>query len=289
MHVVLGATGHVGSAVVDGLLRRGEPLTVVTRDARRAAPFAALGVKVAVLDVDDLHGLGGVFRRARSAFVLMPPAEPTTDTVAVERRWVQNIVRALEGSKLERVVVQSTYGAQPGEGIGDLGVLYELESGVLRLGLRTSILRAAYYLSNWDGALSTAREAGEVHSFLPAALALPMVAPADVGRVAARLMTEEAEHVGIRYVEGPSAYSPTDVAGAFAAALGREVHVVEAPRERWEETFRSLGFSPAAAASYARMTEITVDTGGERPAVFERGQVTLDAYVADLVRRIPSS
>jgi hypothetical protein len=32
------------------------------------------------------------------------------------------------------------------------------------------------------------------------------------------------------------------------------------------------------------MTEITVDTGGERPAAFERGAVTLDAYVTALVR-----
>lgn len=97
-------------------------------------------------------------------------------------------------------------------------------------------------------------------------------------------MTEEAQHVGIRCVEGPSAYSPNDVARAFAAALGREVHVVEVPRVSWEEIFRSLGFSPAAAASYSRMTEITVDTGGERPAAFERGDVTLDAYVTALVQ-----
>jgi uncharacterized protein YbjT (DUF2867 family) len=285
MHVVLGATGHVGSAVADELLRRGEPVTVVTRDPRRTEPHAARGATVAVVDAEDVDALGALFRRARSAFVLLPPAEPATDTVAVEQRRVTSIVRALEGSTIERAVVQSTYGAQTGQGIGDLGVLYDLEQRVLALGLRTSIVRGAYYMSNWDASLTSARDAGEVPSFLPAGFALPMVAPADLGRVAARLLTDDAGHTGLHYVEGPTTYSAADVARAFAVALAREVHVVETPRAALEATFRALGFSAAAAASYARMTELTIDSGGERPASPERGSVTLADYVAALVGR----
>jgi hypothetical protein len=93
----------------------------------------------------------------------------------------------------------------------------------------------------------------------PPDFALPMVAPADIGSVVARLLTEEADHAGVRYVEGPAPYSAADVAGAFADALGRDVRAVETPRSEWIATFRSLGFSPAAAASYARMTVITID------------------------------
>lgn len=284
MHVILGATGHVGSTVADELLRRGEPVTVVTRDPRRAEPFVARGAEAAVLDIGDVAALGALFRRARSAFLLMPPADPATDTVAEERRMVGNIVRALEGSTVERAVVQSTYGAQSGEGIGDLGVLHELEQGVLALGLRTSIVRGAYYMTNWDAALSTAREAGELPSFFPANFALPMVAPADLGRVAARLLTEDAAETGIRHVEGPTTYSPADVAHAFADALGRDVRVVEVPRAELAATFRSFGFSPVAAASFARMTELTID-GVERRTSPERGRITLAEYVEALVRR----
>jgi uncharacterized protein YbjT (DUF2867 family) len=283
MHVVLGASGHVGSVVVDELLRRGEPVTVVTRAPHRAERFVARGAKVAVVDLDDTDALANLFRRARSAFVLLPPADPTTDTVAIERRRVSSIVRALRGSTVERAVVQSTYGAQAGEGIGDLGVLHELEQGVLALGIRASIVRGAYYMSNWDMALTSAREAGEVPSFLPEDFALPMVAAADLGRVGARLLTDDAGQTGRHYVEGPRVYSPADVARAFSVALAREVRVVEIPRAEWEATFRTLGFSAAAAASYARMTEITVDSGAERPASPERGRVTLADYIAALV------
>jgi hypothetical protein len=66
------------------------------------------------------------------------------------------------------------------------------------------------------------------------------------------------------YVEGPEAYSPTDVAAAFAEALKRPVEVDVAPREHWLQTFESMGFSPSAARSYANMTAVTVERC-ERP------------------------
>ena len=284
MHIILGATGHVGSAVAMALLDQGEPVTVVTRDPRRAERFTRRGAVAAVADIHDTDALRAVLQQGRSAFLLMPLADPSTDTVVEERRTVANIVRAVNGTNLQKVVVQSTEGAQPGDGIGDLGVLYEFEQAVAALGLRTSVVRAAYYMSNWDSALGTARDQGILHTFFPADFALPMVAPADLGRVAARLLTEEITHTGVRYVEGPTTYSAADVARAFAHALGRDVRIVETPRSAWVAAFQALGFSPVAATSYARMTAITVDSA-ERPDAPERGRTTLTEYVTGLVGR----
>jgi uncharacterized protein YbjT (DUF2867 family) len=163
-------------------------------------------------------------------------------------------------------------------------VLYEFEQAVTALGVPASVIRAAYYMSNWDPALGTARAEGVVHTFLPSEFALPMVAPTDLGCVAARLLTEEVDHTGVRYVEGPTTYSPADVARAFAEALGRGVRTVETPQSEWVATFLGLGFSPAAADSYARMTAIALDDA-MRPEAPERGRTTLTQYVSELVRR----
>jgi uncharacterized protein YbjT (DUF2867 family) len=284
MHIVLGATGHVGSAVAMALLDRGEAVAVVTRDARRAEPFTRRGAIAAVADIHDADALRRVLQRGQSAFLVMPPADPSTDTVAEEHRAVASIARAIQRTDLQKIVVQSTYGAQPGEGLGDLAVLYEFERAVAALGARTSVVRGAYYMSNWDSALATARDEGVVHTFLPAGFALPMVAPADLGRVGARLLTEEVDHQGVRYVEGPTTYSAADVARAFAQVLGRDVQTVETPRSEWVTAFQALGFSPVAATSYARMTAITLDHL-ERPEKPERGPTTLEEYVKALVRR----
>jgi uncharacterized protein YbjT (DUF2867 family) len=85
MHVILGATGHVGLAVAMALLDRHEPVTTVTRDERRAEPFTRQGATPAVADVHDTDALRAVLPRGRSAFLLMPPADPSTDTVAGRR------------------------------------------------------------------------------------------------------------------------------------------------------------------------------------------------------------
>ncbi|GAO01544.1 NmrA family NAD(P)-binding protein [Anaeromyxobacter sp. PSR-1] len=285
MHVVLGATGRVGSAVAGALLDRGERVTVVTRDPRRAESFARRGAAVAVADVRDADALRAVLRRGQRAFLLMPPADPATDTVAEERRTMAAIARAVEGAGLEKVAVQSTYGAQPGDGLGDLGVLHALEQAVAATGVPTRVVRGAYFMSNWDFALETARQTGEIPSLLPAELALPMVAPVDLGRIAARWLVDDEDHAGVHHVEGPAPYSAADVARAAAAALGRDIRVVETPRAQWVATFLGLGFSPSAAESYARMTATVVDGAFERPEAPERGPTTLAAYVAARLRQ----
>lgn len=283
MFIVLGATGHVGSVVAETLIAAGEPVTAVTRSAEKAAAWRARGAEAAVCDVRDAAALRAVFRRGRRAFLLNPPADPATDTDAEEHRTAASIVQALAGSGLEKVVLESTYGAQPGERCGDLNVLHDFEQALAGQPIPAMVQRAAYYMSNWDPALDAARK-GSPPSMLPADLVLPMVAPADLGRAAARLLREPADRTGIHYVEGPRRYSATDVATAFAKALGRDVTVSVTPREQWVDGFRALGFSDAAARSYARMTAATV-AGPMTPAAPERGSVRLDDYIAALVAR----
>lgn len=282
MFIVLGATGHVGSVVARELLAAGEPVTAVTRNAGRAEPLRAQGAAVAVVDMRDADALRAVLRHGRRAFLLNPPAAPTGDPDEEERATVQSILAALDGSGLEGVVAQSTYGAQPGRGTGDLGVLWELEEGLRGQPVPAAVMRAAYLMSNWDGLVDAARE-GVLPTVIPADLAIPMVAPQDLGRAAARLLREPPSRARVHHVEGPERRSPADVAAAFAAALGRPVEPEVTPREGWVEMFQNLGFSEAAARSYAGMTAITVDRAYELPDDPERGTVTIDQYVQSLV------
>lgn len=177
MNIVLGANGHVGSAVAKTLLQQGQEVLVVLHSEDNKAAWQEQGAQVAVTDVNNAAALREVFRKGEKAFLLNPPAAPDTDTVAVETRSVNSILNALAGSGLKKVVAQSTYGAQPGEGIGDMGVLYLLEQGLAEQAIPFTIVRAAYYMSNWDMALQTARSEGIVHTLFQVDFKLPMVAP----------------------------------------------------------------------------------------------------------------
>ena len=283
MYIILGATGHVGSALAQSLLTQGKSVTVITRDVRKKEEWQKKGAIVAIADVHDADQLRTVFQQGKRLFVLNPPAPITTDTAREERKSVASILAALTDSGIEKIVCQSTYGAQPGGQLGDLGVLYELEQGLKKISIPTTIVRGAYYMSNWDMSLATVQQAGQVHTLFPPDFKLPMVAPQDLGAVGASLLQEPVEESGLHHVEGPELYSPADVAAAFADVLGKNVEVVETQSNAWVSTLEQTGFSQAAARSMAAMTKVTLEQPYELPDVPVRGATTLHDYISALV------
>ncbi|MBB4121733.1 NmrA family NAD(P)-binding protein [Martelella radicis] len=279
MHIVLGGTGQVGSAVARTLLRCGEAVTVVVRDAVKAAELRRADAEIAVVDIADAAGLHRVFRRGRRAFLLVPNGDPAGDADEEQRFLANAIIEALAGSRLEKVVAASTYGARPGERCGDLAVLYDFEEKLRALPLPAAINRAAYYMSNWCGMAGAALADGILPSFFPEDFAMPMVAPDDVGEAAARRLMGEVGDAATRYVEGPCAYTPKDVADVLADIAGKPVVVGVIPRAAWEETFARFGFSQTTARSYAGMTSAVLDGSMEVPAAPERGRTTLRDFL----------
>ena len=282
MHIILGGTGRVGSATARALLKRAEPVAVVTRNGKNAVDLEAAGARIVEVDIHDVAALRKVFRSGRRAFLLNPPAVPATNTDREEHATVTAILDALDGSGLEKVVAASTYGARPGKACGDLTVLYELERRLLAQPIPAAINRGAYYLSNWTEALDTIRDTGSLPSLLPPDLVMPMVAPDDLGEAAARRLTTPITDMDLHYIEGPERYTPHDVATALAAALDRPVVLDVIPPEAWEETYITWGFSAAAAKSYTCMTE-TVVREMVLPENPTRGTTTLRSFVQHVV------
>lgn len=283
MYIVLGATGHVGSACVRALIDQSQPVLGVVHDRAGARRVQDLGADAAVVDIGDPDALRAVLREGRRAFLLNPPAAPEVDTDVAERRTVQSILSALDGSGLEKVVAQSTMGAQPGERIGDLSVLWELEQGLRAQPIPAAINRAAYYFSNFDAQLADVRRTGQFRTLFPADFILPMVAPDDLGRLAARRLMSGLDDVGVVNIEGPLRHSFKTVAQILAAVLHREVELISAPKEAWVDVFRDLGFSPPAAKAYARMTAAALDDPVPPKRETEQGLITLEAYLRSAV------
>ena len=91
-------------------------------------------------------------------------------------------------------------------------------------------------------------------SFLaPLDRAIPMVATADIGRAAAEALREDWAGQRTIALQGPAAYSPDDVAAAFARALGRPVQAVAVPEAGWAEALSHGGFSARSVAGFTEM------------------------------------
>jgi len=285
MNIILGGTGHIGSTLSLELIKNNIPVTITTRNPEKAAILKSKGAKIAEVDIYDTASLHKIFLTGERLFLLNPPALPFTDTVKEEQKTLYSIIKALKGSNIKKVVAASTYGARPGTGQGDLNVLYEMEQELRKMNISVNLIRSAYYMSNFDGYLHGVKSEGVLPSFYPADFALPMVAPQDIGKFAAQVMMIPEKHLSAQlyHFEGPQLYTPNDVADAFSKALGKLVQVAVIPKEKWEETFRSSGFSDEAAASYAAMTMATLEDDHTKLTGQIRGQTTIEDYVRGLV------
>ena len=280
MNIIIGGTGHVGSEVARNLLLNDEHVMIITHSGEKISDWEEEGAEVALVDVHDSDSLHKVLMNGGELFLINPNADPKEDTVKEEKKSLYSILEALEDTPITKIVAESTYGARLGDGIGDLGILHEMEESLKQLGIPHAIIRAAFYMSNWDAFIESAKNEGVITTMYPEDFKLPMVAPEDLGEFASKLLNSEISSSEIHYVEGPEKYSPRDVANAFSKALGKEVKVNVLKEEEWLPWLMKQGFSQAAAESMVRMTEIIISKDYEVPKFFSRGKTSLDEYIA---------
>jgi nucleoside-diphosphate-sugar epimerase len=117
MHVfVTGATGWVGSAVVEELLKAGHQVTGLARDKAKAAALSKVGAQVVEGSLDDLDAL----RRAASAADAVIHTAFNHDfskfleSAAQDQRVIETLGSALEGSDRPLLVTSGLSGMARG-------------------------------------------------------------------------------------------------------------------------------------------------------------------------------
>jgi NAD(P)H dehydrogenase (quinone) len=241
MFTITGITGKVGGALADALLASGQRVRAVVRDAHKGQMWAKRGCEVALATMQDATSLAAAFEGADGVFIL-PPSEFDPSPGFPEARAVIDAVKgALETALPPKVVCLSTVGAQANQ----LNLLTQrtlMEKALGTLPMPITFLRPAWFLDNvaWD--VAPARDSGLIHSFLqPLDRSIPMVATADVGRIACELIVDRGAGRRIVELEGPSRVSPRDIAKSLSRALGRPVEAIAVPREQWQGFFLSQG------------------------------------------------
>lgn len=254
MYVVFGATGQTGSAVADALLEKNQPVRVVLRSNKTAAAWQAKGAEVVLADISDLETTTNAMQNANAVYAMNPPAYNVADMFAAVRGIGERYASAIKNSGVQKVVLLSSVGSQHASGTGNILTTHILETIFGELETPVAFLRASAFLENWRSVAKVAVEQGILPSFYtPLERKIPMVCATDIGRAAARAMTEDWTGKRIIELHGAADYSPNDVAATFAAALGRDVQAVTVPESEWQAVISSFGFSPEAVNSYSEM------------------------------------
>ena len=241
MFAITGITGNIGGEVARNLLAAQQSVRAVVRDAQKAQAWAERGCEITVADIGDAAALATAFKDAEGVFVLVPPNFDPTPGFPEAQAIAATLKSALERVRPDRVVYLSTIGAQATQ--SNLLSQHSIIERTLReLPLPITFIRPAWFMENCSWDVGPARDKGVIPSFLqPLDKPVPMVATADIGRVAAELLRDKWNGHRVVELEGPKRVAPNEIAKTFAELLGRNVRMEIVPRESWESLFLSQG------------------------------------------------
>ncbi|SEJ61335.1 Uncharacterized conserved protein YbjT, contains NAD(P)-binding and DUF2867 domains [Dyadobacter sp. SG02] len=287
-HIILGASGRVGSAVVEKLLELDEPVKGIVRNEEKAEALKTRGADAAIADAHNLPALKVALRDGDTLFALTPETGKEENVLGDTNDILTNYRAALAAGGIQKVVGLSSMGAQHREGTGNLVMSYMLEHAFDGMGISRVFIRPAYYFSNWLGYVESAKESGVLPTFFPVDLKIPMICPTDVGHFAAEVLTNGDSDRTIYELYGPGAYSSADVAKAFSEVLGKEITAQQIPRKDWEKTLDSIGFSSDGVRNFVEMTEAVV-SGKSGPdgkgTIRAQGKTTLEEFLEAAVEQ----
>ena len=280
VNIIVGASGQVGSYIIDRLVANEIPTIAVVRDPNKLKnsnlPFRQA-------DLFNTDQVVKAFNGATTAFLLTPENPSSNDIIDDTKRIIENYRKAIEANKIKRIICLSSIGAHIEGKSGNLIMSKLLEKSFDNFNIDKIFVRPSYYFSNWFGYLSTIEQFGILPTFFPEELTIEMLSPLDLAYFIAEIIAKPIEQTTTNVYElvGPKTYNSIDISRAFSSVLNKEVFLQSIPRVKWKETLLSVGFTSNSADNLIDMTQAVVDgfTIPEFPSKTISLKTTIDDYL----------
>jgi uncharacterized protein YbjT (DUF2867 family) len=216
--LVTGATGRVGTQVVQQLVKRGADVRVIVRDPSKTN-FPA-GVQVVKGDLLDLDSLRSAFDGVNTLFLLNAVAGDEFTQALI----TLNVARQ---AGVERLVYLSVIHSDRFVNVPHFAVKQGAERMIEQMGFSATILRPTYFIDN-DQSIKDVIFNHGVYPMPIGSKGLAMVDTRDIAEVAAIELIRRAQAPGKLPLEtinlvGPDTLTGADVAGIWSEILGRAV------------------------------------------------------------------
>ena len=224
--LVTGASGQLGSQVIEALLEEGvERLVAVTRSPEKLEGLRARGVEIRAGDFNDPVTLAPAFAGGGRLLII------STDDLAPGKRLAahRNAISAAKEGGVSYIVYTSLTNPNEGNPIGFAVDHRETEALIKNTGIPHTILRNCLYT---DLLLMSGRQAVGAGALYAAADdgKAGYVTRADCARAAAAaLLTETGSSV--RDITGPAAVNQAEIAAILSEATGKEIPYVPITRD----------------------------------------------------------
>ena len=220
MIFISGATGQLGTAVINALLERGTPPAQIVAGSRKpeaAAAFATRGIQARTADYADPASLVAAYQGIEVLYLVSGDA-PIEIRIAQHRNAIAAAVKA----GVKRVVYTSFVDTAEDSPFGFARIHADTERALAKSGLETTILRHGVYADILPAFVNGFAERGAIASPNAQGKAA-FIARADLAAAAAVVLSAR-EHAGKTYtLTGPSALNMAGIAALLAARSGKPV------------------------------------------------------------------
>ena len=224
--LVTGGTGMVGSQLVRELLSRKADVSVLTRDAAKAAALPA-GAKAITGNLQEPDTVRNVFNGFDAVFLLNPVSQTESHEALLAMCGMQ-----LAGVK--RVVYLSVQNADKAAWLPHFGSKVGVEEAIKQSGISYTILRPNNFFQNDYWAKDAMLQAGIYPQPLGDA-GLSRVDVRDIAEAAAlTLLSSDGEGETIDVV-GPESVTGESTAATWSSALGRPIRYAGNDLDAWEQ------------------------------------------------------
>lgn len=273
--LITGATGDVGSKLVDGLIRCGERPRVFVRDKEKAQSRFANGVDIFVGDLADATSFKAALEGVEALFLLNSgPQIPARDELAA---------KSAKAAGVRLVVKLSSMDVQHGLAIG---AWHEQgEAAIRETGIPFTFVQPTGFMSNLLAWAPSVRTDSVVRSATGEGRRA-FIHSEDIAAVSVRALTTGSYEGQALPITGPDALSFAEVAFRLGAAIGKPVAYVpisdDEARRRYSAISGSEEETEAHIALWRAIREgrlATVTDHVER--ILGRKPIALDQWIAE--------
>jgi len=228
MILITGATGKTGSATAKSLGEKGERFRALIRNEEKKEGLESLGGEVVIGSIENTDVVNQSMQGVKTVLVLLPNSE---SQLALEKQLVDSAKQA----GVERIVKMSSIEATP-DATSPIPKLHlESEEYIKQSGLAWTMIKPNFYMQNLLASAGTIKEQGKI--FLPMGDGKTgMIDTTDVGKVLAKVLSEDGHESMNHEITGPEILSFYEVAEIFSKALGKQVDYVDVPMDAYKET-----------------------------------------------------
>ena len=249
MILVTGATGKVGSQLIEQLTQAKQPVRALVRDPEKAAKMLPANVELARGDFEDEQSIAAALEGVDRLFLLAPPAE---NMLELER----NAIAFAKSAGVQHIMKLSAIGADdPATQSFFLSQHREAESAVRATGIPHTFLRPNFFMQNLLGIAPQVKLQGAI--FQPGAnQSASHIDTADIAAVAAAVLRDPSRHANQAYtLTGPQSLTFPQIADILSRVIGKPVKYVDVPRDAAKQAMIGAGMPAWQAEGISQLMD----------------------------------